>query len=67
MPYRNRIAHLEESHRHLDKRIVELEKTHGDRDTIHNLKKQKLIFKDEINRMRKMQFEAERETVHWDE
>lgn len=44
-----RIAHLEEEHHKLDKKINGLEKTGVFDDTnIENLKKQRLLLKDEI-------------------
>lgn len=67
MPYRNRISFLQETHRKLDKQIILLEKCNGDAADISHLKKKKLDVKDEIARLNKLQFEAERETVHWDE
>lgn len=50
--YENRIKHLEESHRLLDKRIDGLEKTGVFDDVeLENLKKQRLRFKDELATM----------------
>ena len=49
MPYTNRIAHLEELHRVLDKRIDGMESTGVFEDvTLEVLKKQRLHLKDEI-------------------
>jgi len=49
MPYTNRIAHLEELHRALDKKIDGLESTGVFEDvTLEVLKKQRLHLKDEI-------------------
>ena len=49
MPYTKRIAHLEELHRVLDKRIDGLESTGVFEDvTLEVLKKQRLYLKDEI-------------------
>ena len=49
MPYTKRIAHLEELHRVLDKRIDGMEKTGVFEDvTLEVLKKQRLHLKDEI-------------------
>jgi hypothetical protein len=49
MPYTKRIAHLEELHRVLDKRIDGLESTGVFEDvTLEVLKKQRLHLKDEI-------------------
>lgn len=47
--YENRIKHLEEAHHILDKRIDNLERTgvFGD-ENIHEMKKQRLLLKDEI-------------------
>lgn len=47
--YENRIKHLEEAHRALDKQIETLEKTGNFTDQrLSDLKKQKLTLKDEI-------------------
>ena len=47
--YENRIKHLEEAHQHLDKKIDGMEKTGVFDDfELENLKKQRLLFKDEI-------------------
>ena len=67
MPYRNRISFLQETHRRLDRQISQLEESNASAEDITNLKKKKLDIKDEISRLTRLQFEAERETVHWDE
>lgn len=53
MTWQNRIAHLEEAHKSLDKRIDVMERTgvFGD-DNIHDLKKQRLHLKDEIVKLK---------------
>lgn len=54
--YEKRIAHLEEGHRVLDKRINGLETTGVYEDeTLHEMKKQKLFLKDEIANLKKKQ------------
>ena len=51
--YEKRIAHLEEAHRVLDKRIAGLEKTGVyDDETLQSMKKRKLFLKDEIAKLR---------------
>ena len=67
MPYRNRISFLQETHRNLDRQISLMEQNKAPAEDITNLKKKKLDIKDEISRLTRLQFEAERETVHWDE
>jgi hypothetical protein len=67
MSYHNRISFLEETHRRLDKQIKLLEECKGPAEDITHLKKKKLDIKDEISRLNRLQFESERETVHWDE
>ena len=54
--YENRIAHLVEMHRVLDKQITSLEKT-GLYEDLHleELKKKKLLLKDEIEMMKAKQ------------
>ena len=66
--YENRIKHLEESHRLLDKQIDGLEKTGTFADLkMQNLKKQRLQFRDELARLRKLQWEHDHETIHLDD
>ena len=58
--YENRIKHLEEMHYSLDKKIDDMEKNHPHVDEVHvhEWKKQRLHIKDEISRLRRLQFEA---------
>lgn len=66
--YENRIKHLEESHAMLNKQIDTLEKTGNFDDMqLQNLKKQRLQFKDEISKLKKMQWDYDHETVHYDD
>ena len=67
MPYRNRISFLQETHRNLDRQVSLMEQNKAPAEDIINLKKKKLDIKDEISRLTRLQFESERETVHWDE
>ena len=68
MPYRNRIASLTETHRLLDKQIIAAE--HNPDIAVEKLtemKKQKLIYKDEISRLTKLQWEHDHERVDFGE
>jgi uncharacterized protein YdcH (DUF465 family) len=66
--YESRIKHLEEMHRVLDKQIDGLEKTGNfSDDHLTNLKKQRLTFKDELAKLRKLQWEHDRETLDWND
>ena len=53
MTWQNRLAHLEEEHKSLDKKIDVMERTgiYGD-DNIHDLKKHRLHLKDEITTLK---------------
>ena len=54
--YENRIKHLEEAHHILDKRIDNMERTGVyEDDNIHELKKQRLLLKDEIAILKRKQ------------
>jgi hypothetical protein len=66
--YENRIKHLEESHRVLDKRIdqMEISGTFTDLD-INNLKKQRLHYRDEIAKLKRLQWEHDNESVDFDD
>lgn len=64
MSYHSRIATLTESHRLLDKQIIEAEKNPSfSQERIIEMKKQKLKYKDEINRLTKLQWEQDHEHV----
>lgn len=64
MPYRNRIATLQESHRLIDQTIKELEKNpNSDALKISEMKKKKLQYKDEIRNLERLQWEYEHETI----
>lgn len=66
--YENRINHLEIMHRELDKRITNLEKNGLYEDLkLEELKKQRLLFKDEIAKLKRLQWEHDHETVHFDD
>jgi len=66
MSYKNRIKHLEEMHKILNKQIDDMERNHPHvaTDNLTSLKKQKLQLKDEISRLNKLQWELDHETVH---
>jgi uncharacterized protein YdcH (DUF465 family) len=66
--YENRIKHLEESHRVLDQKIDTLEKNGLFEDTkMQELKKQRLLFRDELAILRRKQWEHNNETVEFDD
>ena len=58
--YENRIKHLEEMHRILDKKIDGLEKTGAFSDNgLNELKKQRLRLKDELSILRRKQYDED--------
>jgi hypothetical protein len=61
MSYKSKINHLEEMHKLLDKQINEMQTNHPGVDTEHlaELKKKKLLLKDEISKLNKLQWEEE--------
>lgn len=65
MSYKGRIKHLEEMHRLIDKQINEMQVNHPHVDEVHlaEMKKKKLHLKDEISRLRKLQWEEETQRV----
>jgi uncharacterized protein YdcH (DUF465 family) len=66
--YENRIKHLEESHRVLDQKIDTLEKNGLFEDIkMQELKKQRLLFRDELAILRRKQWEHDHETVDFDD
>ena len=66
--YENRIKHLEESHRVLDQKIDTLERNGLFEDIkMQELKKQRLLFRDELAILRRKQWEHDHEFVDFDD
>ena len=66
--YENRIKHLEDSHRVLDQKIDTLEKNGLFEDIkMQELKKQRLLLRDELAILRRKQWEHDHETVDFDD
>lgn len=67
--YKAKIKQLEESHRVLNKQIDDMERNHPhvEETRLAEMKKKKLIIKDEIRRLNKLQWDHDHETVHGDE
>ena len=67
--YKAKIKQLEESHRVLNNQIDDMERNHPHVDVAHlaEMKKKKLLIKDEIARLNKLQWDHDHETVHDDE
>lgn len=66
--YEHRIKTLTESHRLLDKQIDQMEKSGNFTDEkLSELKKQRLLYKDEIARLNKLQWEHDHETIQYDD
>jgi hypothetical protein len=67
--YKAKIKQLEESHRVLNKQIDEMERNHPhvESDKLVEMKKNKLLIKDEISRLNRLQWDYDHETIHGDE
>ena len=67
--YKAKIKQLEESHRVLNKQIDDMERNHPhvEETRLAEMKKKKLIIKDEISRLNKLQWDHDHETVRYDE
>lgn len=67
--YKAKIKQLEESHRVLNKQIDDMERNHPhvEEAKLAEMKKKKLLIKDEISRLNKLQWDHDHETVHGDE
>jgi len=65
MSYKSKINHLEEMHRLLDKQILEMQNNHPGVEVEHlaELKKKKLMLKDEISRLTKLQWEEDTQRI----
>lgn len=61
MSYKSKINHLEEMHKLLDKQINEMQTNHPGVDIEHlaELKKKKLLIKDEISKLNRLQWEED--------
>ncbi len=66
--YENRIKHLTETHRLIDKQIEQLERSGNFKDeALAEMKKKRLQYKDEISRLTKLQWEHDHETIQNDD
>lgn len=67
--YKAKIKQLEESHQILNKQIDDMERNHPhvEEAKLAEMKKKKLLIKDEIARLNKLQWDHDHETVHDDE
>ncbi len=67
--YKARIAHLTEAHRVLNKQIDDMERNHPHVEvaTLAEMKKRKLLLKDEISKLTRQQWEYDHETIHGDD
>jgi hypothetical protein len=62
--YSERIKHLEEAHRVLDQKILEMQKhPHVDEQKVAEYKKQKLQYKDEISRLSCLEWNEQNERL----
>lgn len=61
---------MTESHHLLDKQIADMERNHPhvEEKKLQDMKKQKLMLRDEIARLQRLQYEHDRESLdHWDD
>jgi hypothetical protein len=67
--YEAKIKQLEESHKVLNKQIDDMERNHPhvEEAKLAEMKKKKLLIKDEIARLNKLQWDHDHETVNGDE
>ena len=67
--YKSKIKQLEESHRVLNKQIDDMERNHPhvEEAKLSEMKKKKLLIKDELARLNKLQWDHDHETVHSNE
>lgn len=63
--YKEKIKHLEEMHRVLNKQIDDMERDHPHVEVtrLAEMKKQKLALRDEISRLNKLQWDHDHERV----
>lgn len=63
--YKEKIKHLEEMHRVLNKQIDDMERNHPhvEVNKLAEMKKRKLMLRDEISRLNRLQWEHDHERV----
>lgn len=69
MSYEARIKHLEQLHEEINQEIDKMEKNHPhvEETRVHDMKKKRLQYRDELSRLRKLQWEEDHERVEWDD
>lgn len=67
--YKDRIDQLTEAHRVLNKQIDDMERNHPlvKIFELAEMKKRKLLLKDELNRLSKLQWDHNHNTIHGDD
>ena len=67
--YKEKIRHLEEMHRVLNKQIDDMERNHPhvEKDKLMEMKKRKLSIRDEISRLNRLQWDYDHNTLHGDD
>lgn len=69
MSYHERIRQLENLHRQIDSQIDKMERNHPhvEQMKLQEMKKTRLQYRDELSRLRKLQFEEDHERVNFDD
>lgn len=69
MSYEARIKHLEQLHEEINREIDNMEKNHPhvEETRVHDMKKKRLQYRDELSRLRRLQWEEDHERVEWDD
>ena len=67
--YKEKIRHLEEMHRVLNKQIDDMERNHPhvEKEKLAEMKKRKLSIRDEISRLNRLQWDYDHNTLHGDD
>lgn len=69
MSYRERIKHLEQLHKQINEEIDKMERNHPhvQEHKLHDMKKQRLAYRDELSRLNRLQWEEDHERVDFDD
>lgn len=67
MDYNSKISELEKLHRELDIKITIVEQKEPNSDELSIMKKQKLAYRDELSRLRRLQYEENQRVGYGDE
>ena len=69
MTYSSRISHLKRMHEEIDRKIDLMERNHPhvSEVEVHDMKKQRLLYRDELSKLRRLQYEESQRVGYGDD